>query len=354
MVDYPSNAPRPVLAFVGPADPQAAARAAQAASRALDDLFNPKPRVPKRLPGRYYFNPLAGVLADCVIAPLLPPVYGVGDDCPLSVTTVQETTAFDDAGWTKEPCRGRTGAYAFHNSKTCSSSVATCMTLSQENWTPWHVGGNRYVVRTFDGTASCGVGKIYMFRYDGFYKDGWQVGDPSPEYVTVNEGTYGRPAPFRRAQAGDRVTGTGGVRLRPPTLTTARRPAKKREREAPKQSWTAGAFPFRKLLEGAFETVEALQAVHDALPPHLQCRGAIGSPIRRTAACMADAVLEHYKSVDWSRALENLVDAQVEDFFFGQLGRLTAREARAVGRARGIQARPSTRYGGWTPCVFCN
>lgn len=355
MVDYPSNA-APVLAFVGPAAPAAAHRAALAASRALDELFNAKPRNPTLPPGRWFITPL-DALVGCAVSPLLPPVWGVDDPCPLSVTTLEETSSFNDAGWTLQACRGRPGAYAFHNAKLCSSAVASSMPLSQVNWTPWFLYPNIWRVRTFDGTQpGINPGEIYMFRYHGYEKRQSTMPTDSPRWETETVINYSRPSPIsgNPLKPAMKVTGAGKIRVRKPALTTKRAKPKRGQREAGKrQPWVAGAFPFRWLLEGGFEGLDTLRAIHDALPPHLRCNGAIGSPVV-TGVCMADAVLNNLDSVDWSEALENLVDNEIEDRFYGMFGQMTKREALANGRARGLQAKPSLRYGGWTPCVFCN
>lgn len=354
MVDYPTNRAGPVLAFAPPVSPEQAQRALQEVSKALDDLWNPKPRKqrlgPRQLSRGRLRDPRSMLLG--LITSWAQEFY-VDNLMPLGLGAEELLSN----GWTlvADNCELQKSCCVGCNGTVNKANRYTSLAQYNHNCCARTPQGNELVpgATVSNQAVSVDIGR----RQGPLNYVAWQYWFERP----ANQGTalvpnWGTPLRWGsqpRLRAAAKQTGGGKVRTRDPGLTTKRARPKRGEKEAPKQRWGAGAFPFRWLLEGAFEGLDVLEALHDALPRHLRCNGAIGSAVH-TGACMLDALLNNLDSVDWSEALENLVDNEIEDRFFGTFGNMTKREAQINGRPRGLQVKPSLKYGGWTPCLFCN
>lgn len=341
MVDWPSNA-APVPAFVAPGGGTADALAD--AARMLDDLFKPhppgdptKPRKLARRPSRFPRGFLLSPLVDCGLGFLLPPV-GLSTPCLGSPELAGASESFVvPPGWSlSSHCAGynlrhitmqRLGSCGpsawFADNGTRGPFAANG--VWNVSWFQKHSVGASYHLsyRYYDGSSSLPKPTVWPdWQWD--YK--WRSSaSPKPALV---------------------ARGNGVVSRRPPGLTTARRPPKPQEKHV-KRGWGAGAFPGRAILEGALEGCEMVAEVHRTLPRGLQDTSG-------TCAGQMGALWDHPESVDWGEALENLIDNEIEDHFFGIAGELTKKEAQALGRPRGMNVRPATGHGGWSPCLFCN
>lgn len=97
------------------------------------------------------------------------------------------------------------------------------------------------------------------------------------------------------------------------------------------------------------EVVDFIGAIYKALPPEV--RRQYGS--NPTPQVMLEALYRHHHRIDWGEAFVNIIGEQIEDRFYGELGKLAGRAARIMRTSTGIQvgwmrnARYVQRAAGW-------
>lgn len=347
MVDYPSNRVVPVPAFVAPHDPAAIARGLADAAKQLEDIFKPAKRLPSLLKkpaiGRLF--PLAP-LADCLVGFLLPQIPGIHEPTcfgiPMMVGGESTNEFVIPAGWFLELNCNRSPDEPFESHANCQTGNQS-FNLSQRKWS-YALFGDRYSA-WFQDNGPNGIGDAHWYQVARRYRHPNSGVTTFPHYETSVNHTW---VTKTRLKPSMKVTGAGRARVtyRRTGLTFARRPGARGEK-AGKNSAGPGVVPFlRATLEHVVEGMDALEAVHKALPEDCQ-RPA-------TSATMVGAIVNCFDQLDWGEAIENLVDEKIEDWFFGQYGKLAKAGAIKRGSPRSLSVRPSTKYGGWSPCLFCN
>lgn len=116
----------------------------------------------------------------------------------------------------------------------------------------------------------------------------------------------------------DIVGDTTGKPIRRPQTRYAHRRPFRREREV-KINVSAGGGIIRWALEQSLEACDAIEALHKALPKDLQAKrqpGSTGTPCLR----MGQALYRNWREVDMCKGVENLVNNQLEDWLYGQIG----------------------------------
>ncbi len=169
--------------------------------------------------------------------------------------------------------------------------------------------------------------------------EGRQVG-PAP-----GDRPEGAPAPqkdpARRQRPSDRRATIIELAPRPgPPLSSpgshSQKPPKGRgDRERKLRTKSAMAFNMvRRLFEGAFESIDVIEAIFDALPKHIRDRypGA-----KRDPFMMMDAINRHWNTIDLQEMLENLVWNEVEDFLYSRLGKMSQFAAQDLHLSTGPQ-----------------
>ena len=97
----------------------------------------------------------------------------------------------------------------------------------------------------------------------------------------------------------------------------------------------------RLIVNGATETMDAVQSLYDALPASLRARlfrehGGYMSPLDK-----AEAVYRYINEIDGQKAVQNLIYNEIEDRIIGRLGRTVAAANRRRGSPGGLQLGPA-------------
>lgn len=88
----------------------------------------------------------------------------------------------------------------------------------------------------------------------------------------------------------------------------------------------------RRLFETAFETVDTIEAIYEALPKNVRDWYNLK---RNDPIGMAVVIRRHYLTIDLNEMIENLLYNEVEDFVFGLKGRISQSVARDLGLSTG-------------------
>lgn len=107
------------------------------------------------------------------------------------------------------------------------------------------------------------------------------------------------------------------------------------QRERKQKTKSAGAFNLiRRVFEGAFEAVDVIEAVFQALPQHIRQRY---PHARRAPVVMMRAINRHWQVIDTEEMIINLLLNELEDYIFGRLGRMSQHVAQQLHLSTGPQ-----------------
>jgi len=99
---------------------------------------------------------------------------------------------------------------------------------------------------------------------------------------------------------------------------------------------TANAFNLiRRVFEGAFESIEVIEAIYLALPKNV--RDFYPDITRRDPAGMIWLINKHFQTIDLQEMVENILWNEVEDYIYGGLGRISQHVAQNLDLSTGPQ-----------------
>lgn len=161
--------------------------------------------------------------------------------------------------------------------------------------------------------------------------EGRRVG-PAPER---------RLEPARRARPSDRPATIIELPPRPgpapssPGSHTQKPPKGRGNKERKLKTKSAAAFNLvRRVFEAAFEGIDIIEAIFDALPKHIRDRypGAHRDPVM-----MLEAINLHWQTIDLQEMVGNLIWNELEDFIYGGLGKISQQTAIDLNLSTGPQ-----------------
>lgn len=174
---------------------------------------------------------------------------------------------------------------------------------------------------------------------------GPEIPVPRPASPGAPRGPSQRPGeqpPARRLRRSERPADEITIRPRPGPVTSAPgshdlNPPPPRTRERKGKTGSPTAFRIiRRIFEEAFEAVDYIDAIYEALPQHIRKFLERGKPRLNPAQKMA-AIHNHYQVLDLKEVIVNLMLNEFEDFIFGRLGRASQLSAQRLGLSVGPQ-----------------